>query len=224
MFFKSEFTDPLNLANYYAKRSCSKWNRSSWEPKTIFGGFYKVLILDSLYRFSRWYFRMKLWEMAQAAWESGDQKKWMDLLENYGPNVFSSYPWPYCDHKFADWDKEPDSLVLDPSGCVIKDSTSYCAWKIYECTGAWPNKNLGLPTGAKNWRQFLREAGYMEVANQPDYGASYVGINPNDGEDGIVVWFESLRPNGVVTSTYRKERFSVEIVENVEDYVWIKIT
>ena len=167
---------------------------------------------------------MRLWGMAQVAWESGDRQFWMDLLNDYGPNNFSTYPWPYCDQKFADWKKEPDSLVLDPSGCIIKDSTSYCAWKIYEKVGAWPNKNSGSFVKAKDWFQFLQKAGYTEVAEQLDCDASYVGINPDDGEDGIVVWFESLvKPNDVVISGYKNGKFFTE-VKHVASYIWIKIT
>lgn len=224
----TEHTDPLDLANYCAKMSCPKWNRSLLEPKTRLSKAFKSAVIDKIYKLSRYYYRMKCWSMAQAAWESGERNFWRNYFRDRDDGVVSTYPWPYCDSKFADWEKEKDALVFDPSGCVIKDCTSYCAWKIYEKTGFWPNRKLDLHLTARNWQFFLERAGYKELVERPTYGHHYIAIDPYEGGTGMVYWVEGLNRRGnIVASTYRDQRFLSGVViteDRIPFYIWVKIT
>lgn len=110
----------------------------------------------------------------------------------------NTYPWPYCDPKFAPWEEddrpETYTLITDPANFVVRRSTSYVAWKIFELTGRWPLErgNDGTVFHAKYWQEFLRLNGYAKEVEHPERGKHYVGIIPDEGEFGQVVWFEGL--------------------------------
>ena len=147
------------------------------------------------------------------------------IIPGQGANT---YPWPFSDEDFANWDEDDSpenySLISDPSGCVVKYATSYCAWKIYEVTGTWPQRKTHIRMDAKNWQLFLGEAGYNEVVELPTAPGRYVGINPDEGEFGMVVWYEgdAVVPGLVVISTYKNKKFYVGTDETTA-YKWIKI-
>jgi len=192
----------LDLANYHARLSCPKWNRAETTLENkVFGVFHK---------WSRRSHRRKYRAM---------------LIPGQGANT---YPWPFSDEGFANWDEDDSpesySLVSDPSGCVVKYATSYCAWKIYEVTGTWPQRKTHIRMDAKNWQQFLGEAGYNEVVEFPAIGGRYVGINPDEGEFGVVVWYEgdAVVPGLVVISTYKNKKFYIG-TDKIAAYKWIKI-
>ncbi len=146
--------------------------------------------------------------------------------------IINTYPWPYNDLLFANWsesDKDNDySLVPDPSGCVVKYATSYCAYKIYETTGHWPKRtSTRRRFDAKDWREFLREAGYYEVDHAPSKNFFYVGIrtHPYRSVYGEVVWFERYDEesvDAVLVTTYDHKIFVPKIVRT-PDYIWVKI-
>lgn len=216
---------PLTTANYFAKMSCAKWNSPKFKPRTKLGKFFAKKTIDKIYEASRRHYREKLWIMALNFWESNERQFWVKRLKNEG--CFSTYPWPYCVLKFADWNNgEEGTTVYDPSGCIVKDSTSYCAWKIFECTGQWPNKGKNLRTTAKYWQWFLAQAGYTEIVEKPEFDHHYVGIEPRDGKNGMAVWFEKPTMSGnLVVSCYRDDRYNEETIKSarVPYYIWIKI-
>ena len=192
----------LARANRYAQMSCTRWNRAkSPIVKKLFGWLYKAS-------------RRKNREKYRAM-----------LIPGEGENT---YPWPFCDYGFADWpeDDSPEgySLISDPSGCVIRYSTSYCAWKIYEQTGRWPQKTAKIRLDAKNWIRFLREAGYPDIVAYPSVGGKYVGIKPDVGEFGLCVWFEGEAPEKdmAVASSYVDKVFFLDTVK-VADFTWVRI-
>ena len=225
MLFAADNLDPNDLANYCAKMSCPKWNRSVWEPKTKLGKLYKGKIIDFFYEMSRLFYRQKYWMMAQTAWEAGERQYWINMLGEHG-KCANTYPWPYCDRNFANWEVEPNTEVLDPSGNVIKDSTSYCAWKLYELTGEWLNKKLKIHVGAKNWQYFLERAGYHEFVERPEPGHHFIAIDPHDTPKGMVFWFEMMGASGnVIVSTYRARCHDVEVIKakRVPYYIWMRI-
>lgn len=206
--------DLVALANDWARMSCSKWNRCVWEPRTILGKLYKIGVLDKLYRASRRYFRRKYQRLAET--------------ENDRLSVDKNYSWLYGHPDFADWEEDDNSetysLISDPSGCVVKYATSYCAYQIFKTTGEWPQRKTRRRMDAKDWQTFLREAGYTEIVESLDVGHSYVGIKPDEGEWGLVVWFEGKTKDGkIMVSTYRDKKPSHEKVKKSE-YLWVKIT
>lgn len=114
-------------------------------------------------------------------------------LQRYYDIATDSYPPLYADQRFAPWPEQDDSknycLISSSDGGVIRHSTSYCAWKIFELTGAFPVRKTRRRFDAKDWVEFLAEAGYTEHAEQPIPGHHYVGIIPDEGEFGQVVWY-----------------------------------
>lgn len=233
MFFTME-TDPLDLANFYAKMSCTKWNRSVWEPKTSLGKAYKKAVVDKFYRLSRKHYRKKYQAMAQTAAETKNWMKfWTPMVEGGALTPLpNTYPWPYNDRHFADWEESDETdnytLISDPSGCVVKYATSYCAWKIYELTGCWPKRKTRIRMDAKNWVTFLDEAGYSVIDDTPVPGHHYVGVNPREGQWGLVVWYEkTLEPKAKISvSSYIEKRYqvwSINLAEMLDKYIWIRI-
>lgn len=220
----------VEIANHYARMSCTRWNKSTWQPKTKLGQLIKSGVVDKAYRLSRKRYRKKYREIARAGWETPQQQFIMEFAKLGG--CIDTYPPLYSDPNFANWDESdaPDdySLISDQSGCVIKYSTSYCAWKIFELTGKWPQKKTKARIDAKNWQYFLKQAGYTKVVENfyTDFAPEhrYVGINPNDGKWGIVVWFERI-DRQVEVSTYRDRMYSYECIprEKINDYIWIEI-
>ena len=194
----------IKVANFWAKLSCPRWNK-----------------IRPLRHFARKKYR----NLAKECWESA---WWVCKTDKYqkGSWDINTYPMPYAHPYFANWEEDDSkkgySLISDQSGCVIKYSTSYCAWKIFEATGVWPQKTSKQRLDAKNWEQFLEEAGYDVVTEDPDPDFHYVGINPNLGEWGLVVWLEEVDDETAIVSTYvNKEYRFFEIEKN--EYSWVKI-
>lgn len=147
----------------------------------------------------------------------------------------NTYPWPYSDPKFAPWeeDDQPETytLVSDPAGFVIRRSTSYVAWKIFELTGRWPLErgDEGKIFHAKYWQEFLALNGYNKVVAQPERGRHYVGIIPSEGEFGQVVWFEGLSPLSCsdlpiyTVSTYTDFKYQTNYNYDAKKAIWVEI-
>ena len=151
----------------------------------------------------------------------------LSMMEN--GEILDTYPWPYSDMFFGRCIESEDeiySAVVDPSGCVTKSVTSYCAYKIKETTGHWPKcESKQRRFDAKDWREFLREAGYWEVDEYPSKNFYYVGIRDSILRPyGEVVWFERYErePECVLVTTYDQRTFVPKIVRT-PDYIWVKI-
>ena len=140
-----------------------------------------------------------------------------NAVDSIDHRFINTYPWPYNDVAFATFVdmNDPETYVLDQSGCPVKDATSYVAYKIYEETGKWPQG-----THQNNWQDFLAEAGYKSVMPKPTYGCRFVGI----GREGQVVWAEGgeMPGGGVPVSSYVNGRHWTSTVKSGE-YLWIKI-
>lgn len=197
----------LKLANFHALRSVSAFNKSA---------------------LSRRYHRWKYHQIAEREYASTRHQR--KIINYFADHRSDTYPWPYSDPKFANW-PENDSrghytLISDPSGCVVRYSTSYCAYKIRELTGSWPKSQRLF--NAKHWVQFLIEAGYTEVLPSgviPNIADHYVGVDPKRGKYGLVVWFEGYSgnyPGSVQISTYLNRQY-IFTVEDWRKYIWVKI-
>ncbi len=203
--------DRLYAVNHWAKMSCDKWNKCAPLRR----------IYRKLYRHA-----------ARRYWKSSiAQQRTKQYQDTY--YYFDTYPWPYCDDKFADWEEDDTigsyTLITDQSNFVIKHPTSYCAWKIYESTGHWPQRKSHRRFDAKHWQDFLAEAGYDTIVAIPWKGHRYVGIEQHSlSEFGEVVWFE--KPNdsdgacstSVIVSTYRDKKYFCGPVD-LRKYLWIQI-
>ena len=197
--------ESVKVANFWAKLSCPKWNK--FRPLRHFA--------RNIYR-----------RLAQECWESKGWQKKIELYKSGSWNI-DTYPGPYYHQYFANWEEDDSpegyNLISDQSGCVIKYSTSYCAWKIFEATGVWPQKTSRERLDAKRWVQFLAEAGYTEVVEDLDPRYYYVGVNPSAGEWGLVVWLESIEDKDeVIVSSYPDKRHQWWATEK-DAYTWVKI-
>lgn len=149
--------------------------------------------------------------------------------------VVNTYPRPYSDPNFAPWEEddreESYTLITDPANFVIRRSTSYVAWKIFELTGRWPLErgNEGKIFHAKYWQEFLRLNGCDKIVTQPERGHYYVGIIPSEGEFGQVVWFEGLSPLSCsdlpiyTVSTYTDFKYQTNYNYDVKKAIWVEI-
>ncbi|MBQ6486718.1 hypothetical protein IJI76_03310 [Candidatus Saccharibacteria bacterium] len=213
----------IDTINYWAKMSCPAWN-SSKHPNSLFSR----LIGNKIHQVSRRHYR-KLYRKAAEDWWMGTTGRQTIAQYKSGYHGVNTYPYPYCDNRFADWPESDNpktyNLISDQSGCVIKYATSYVAWKIFEETGRWPQKRTAERLDAKRWKQFLSEAGYMATTRQLLSGHHYVGVNPKKGEFGLVVWFEGIDedlPNHVKISTYyNHEHLFSSVVAH--EYEWVII-
>ena len=193
----------LDVINEWARRSCTKWNSC---------------------QFTRRIYRKKYRNVAISSIRSKEHER-RRLLYFSGSHSVNTYPWPYRDGGFANWEEEDGenyNLISDQSGCVIKYSTSYCAWKVFELTHKWPQKKSSERLDAKRWQQFLAEAGYSNVVNVDNIedGRSYVGIKPDEGEWGLTVWY--VGGDRFATSYINKE-FTVINDIKLDDYTWVLI-
>lgn len=193
----------LKKANLCAKFSCSKWN--------------KIKISRA---YHRWRLHRMVDKYANKSQRKTDSRKMCDWY-------FNTYPWPYSDLEFANWKESnmPDesTLVLDPSNCIIKHDTSYCAYKIYEVTGKWPHPlQKDEVVRREDWLQFLTAAGYEKVKEEEvlnNRQCHYVGIGRN------IIWFERVMDShyGLIEgSTYDDRSFKRDLVI-LKDFIWIKI-
>ena len=217
--------DILNFVNYCAKMSCIRWNSCKWNPRTKLGKFFKTRIIDKAYQFSRYCYRKKYWEMSQVVWESGERQTWIRVLKN-AHTPFNTYPWPYVNPRFANWTEAPDTLVLDPSGFIIRHSMSYCAWKIFELTGKWPKVKTETHIEPKYFHYYLSLLGYNDVQLSLDFNHRYVGIDPRYGDNGEVFWYERKGiAGGAVVSTYRDRQYHYRLIEeeDIPFNIWVRI-
>ncbi len=141
--------------------------------------------------------------------------------------IVDTYPEFYSNPPTLDWSKEDDaySLLLDPSRFPVKSPQSYCAYKIFETTGSWPKADSKKRFTPKEWRVFLREAGYWEIDMIPSKNFFYVGIsNYSPKPNGEVVWLERYEkyPEKVIVSRYDQKMF-IPIVVRAGDFTWVKI-
>ena len=116
-------------------------------------------------------------------------------------------------------------MVPDPSGFVIRHSTSYCAWKIREFTGFWPKRfEPRKQYPAKDWEEFLAENGYTKKVERPVDGHYYIGINPDGYKEwGKVVWFHMNFGAFTIVSTYLDHRYVRDERADYRDYTWVQI-
>lgn len=198
----------LEKVNEWARKSCPKWNK---------------------HRFLRKYYRKKYRNEAKKYWQSYEHLKKIEIYLKWSRKT-NTYPWPYRSYKFANWEEDDSpesySLITDQSEFVVRHSTSYCAWKIFEATGTWPQrKSQTKKFDAKNWQQFLAEAGYTEIVDRPGITNYFVGINSNEGEHGLVVWAESnvnRKTHQIQVSTYINKKYHFYEVD-YRNYTWVKI-
>ncbi|MBQ3306468.1 hypothetical protein IJH02_03515 [Candidatus Saccharibacteria bacterium] len=210
----------LEKANHHARMSCTRWNKKS----------------GRLGKLSRRHHRNKYRRCAMRTFASPEHQKLVRKYYNQGDYEINTYPWPYCDSGFADWPESDDaddySLISDQSGFIVRYATSYVAYKIFEYTGAWPQREVRKRYDAWNWIEFLEQAGYDEPAYYcPINGERYVGILKKTDyfeklyEWGIVVWFEQVSHGGtkVKVTTYLDKKFQILTV-NPWNYAWVKIS
>lgn len=203
----------LEEVNQWGKMSCTNWNNN---------------------RISRRFYRAKYRDVAMKYWATEEHQRLVTLYKS-GIWTINTYPWPYSDPEFGHWDEDDSdkgySLISDQSNCVIKYATSYVAYKIFEETGVWPQKKTHERLDAKRWVQFLSEAGYNTIVDKPEKGNRYVGVNPNKGEWGSVVWFETYiqeisghsKEPKIVVSTYSHKQHRWLYVDP-NKYTWVKIS
>lgn len=200
---------PIKIANFLAKYSCSKWNKC--RPL-------RVICRHGYRAIAKHYAKLSV--------------------------KATDYPWPYCDPQFANWEEDDGALVTDPANFVIRHSTSYCAWRIRELTGKWPAQKVVArdethaqeirsrerPHDAKYWVEFLQAQDcYIAVAETVHPMHHYIGIDPDYGEYGLVVWFESTRYNAkhdcvdrALVSTYENKQYVRKEVL-FSDFTWVEV-
>lgn len=222
----------LDLANFFAKYSCPKWNRSCFLRKVCRTGYQKL---------SQIWIQRREARLRRPVRHRPPRKLTSAAIEVMPEDRHNTYPWPYRDERFADWVADDSlqgcSLVSDPSGFAIRHSASYCAWKIREATGRWPmqHSNSQQRFDAKNWEEFLKLNHGRRIVAGSDMSFitglyAYVGILPQQGEHGRVVWLESIYVRlreGVkhfdyLVSTYENRRYRLTEQEAAE-IIWMEI-
>lgn len=208
----------LDLANFLAKYSCPRWNRLRILRKLCRMGYHAMGQM--------WIWRRK-WDtyLFIRLGPPKPSKKIRHAVEIEPYDSHNTYPWPYCDPRFATWEEDDSpegyNLISDPAGFVIRRSTSYCAWKIYEATGRWPTNHGDSDKrrfDAKDWEEFLsmnysRRVEVEDFMPYPEY--CFIGIIPDQGEFGQVVHLEcayiqyqkGVRRADYYVSTYEDFRY-----------------
>ena len=142
----------------------------------------------------------------------------------------------------AAYDERYDGLIVDPANFCICYATSYCAYRIKQSTGHWPTKPV-IPKNAahateiasrerkhdaKYWVEFLEAQGYDQITRLPQPGHHYIGVDPEYGKYGLVVWLEGLfqmacdnRVKATV-STYEDKKYVRKEVE-LSEFLWVEI-
>lgn len=199
----------LAEANYHAKLSCTMWNKN---------------------RLSRIYHRQKGYELAKRAYLMPEHQ---ERVRQYkaGYHDINTYNPLYACHDYGNWElnDEPDkyNLLTDPSKFIIRFAPSYCNQKIGERIGYLPTRKTQTLYHAKKWRSYLAEIGFNKLlpsdAKLKD-GCCYVGIDPDVGEYGLVVWFEGTLDFGrkIKTSTYLNNDYTQMIV-TPDQFSWVAI-
>lgn len=152
---------------------------------------------------------------------SRDWRLRKSMYEN-GCFELDTYAWPYCSPEFAGWPEEEGWLISDSCGFVIRHSTSYCAQKLHEISGRWLRHGRGEIYHAKDWLQLLEINGYDEIVREPRDGNAYIGVIPDYGEYGLVVWFEQMEGRLAVFSTYRDGKHLVSR-ETPDHATWVRV-
>lgn len=216
----------LRLANFFAKYSCTRWNQSRLARRCCRAGYRALSTIVTKLR------RFEAYKIAAPAREI---KHAVTLAPADANN---SYPWPYCDPEFAPWEEDdsPDgyNLITDPANFVIRRSTSYCAWKIYEATGRWPT-NHGSERrrfDARDWEEFLQMNYCYRRRSGEDVLDHAVGIIADEGEFGQVVWLESIhvsfesgqRHAYYRVSTYKDFRYQERTIKDPDNIVWMEVS
>ena len=207
----------LDEINHWARMSCTRWNKRS-------GFFGKI---------SRWWHREKYRKAAKRTCASPKHQVEVSRYKG-GDYERNTYPWPYSAPRFADWSESDDpkdySLISDQSGCVVKNATSYVAYKISELTGEWPERMVKKRYDAWDWLIFLAQAGYVDTTFEPLPGHHYVGILNDTAENrslyewGLVVWAEKIPDDGgpIKVSTYMDKAHKMLTV-GADEYTWVEI-
>ena len=208
---------PIKTANFLAKRSCPKWNSNPITRRLCRYAFWGLTDIDHFF-----------WSLKH-------------------PNSKGAYPRLFC--LVGQWEEDDGALVVDPANYVVRYATSYCAWMIRRLTGHWPTKPVipktaahakeiaqrERPHDARYWLEFLEAQDcFLGIVNHFGEKIStddhYIGIDPNYGEYGLVVWFEkayyNLKTPALVTtalvSTYENHHYVRKEVE-LADFIWVKI-
>lgn len=236
----------LRLANFFAKYSCTRWNKSRLARRCCRAG-YRTLstVVTKLRRFGAYKIAAPTREIQQA-------------ITLVPADANNTYPWPYCDPEFAPWEEDdsPDgySLITDPADFVIRRSTSYCAWKIYEATGRWPTnrdsehldsdardceESLQMDRDrerrrfdARDWEEFLQMNYCYKRPSGEDALEYAVGIIADEGEFGQVVWLESIyvsfesgqRQVYYRVSTYKDFQYKEYTLKDPDNIVWMEVS
>ena len=190
--------DPKKV-NLWAKKSCPRYNEDEASRKQ-----YREMYQD----------------IADEWLSSSEGRKITQAYEANASLCINTYSQPYRNPKFPGF-QQSRNQVVDPSGFPIRSCESYCADKIHQETGAWPQPTSETKFNATNWQKFLAEAGYFKTVSKPKKKHHYVGISVADKN---VVWFEHVcdEPNSVKVSTYDEEIHKTKFV-NTNDYIWIEI-
>lgn len=230
----------LKIANVLAKYSCPRWNRRRILRRLCRMGYRGMAGITA------WLQRNGLIQPAIYFERAG--------VASVPQQRTNTYPALYRNPKFAPWEEDDSpegyNLISDPAGFVIRRSTSYCAWKIYELTGRWPKvhsveqidrrkyleislaiddipaeeqRPAGVRFDARYWREFLALNGYTKVVDAPVPGHHYIGIQPKEGEFGQVVWTDSVQPGCIIVSTYRDFEYQACHYTGEEKTTWVEI-
>ena len=170
----------IPIANFFAKYSCTKWN--------------KIRVIRVTFRITY-----------HAIMEIG------------------AVDYPYANREFAKWPESGTTAIVDAWGFVIRHCTSYCAWMVWRCTGKGlkkPKPGFRKPGenawDAKHWDELLLYNGWQPVndlsslvAKRNIPGCCCIGLIPDEGRYGLVVWLEDIEGNELRCTelhytTYRK--------------------
>lgn len=172
------------VANVFAFLSCPMWNPIG-PVRHVSRGAYRWLAEN------RFMYCLYMRKHGVRGWQ----------IANYAHLRFSidTYPPLYADKHFAPWEEvaDPDdpkryNLISSRGKQVIRHPAAYCAYKIRELTGKYPQRLTDKRFDSADWVEFLAEAGYRTIADRPRPRHHYVGVMPGEGEYGTVVWFGIL--------------------------------
>lgn len=206
----------LKIANLFARYSCPMWC-DVWVIRGFCRKAYRWLAENpKLYR--------------RAMLRRGINPQWLNHPAQL-PLEVDTYPPLYADLRFAPWEEVADpedpkqyNLISSTGRQVIRWSTDYCSWKIFELTGERPERNLSGRFDAHDWVEFLSQAGYQTVVDHPEPGHHYVGVIPCQGEFGQVVWFGKADGTGYWCSTYEHFHFQTLCIKrDFRKIIWVQI-
>ena len=191
-----------------------------------------ALLSDSTFNKNALSRRYHHWRYCRIAEHEFRTRKHQAEITSYfsGERRLNTYVFPFSNPDFAPWSDypSPTAIARDPSGCPVRSSTSYCAYKIRELTGSWPKSSSEQAPPARDWRAFLAAAGYSTILPAdvvPRVDGHYVGIAPHLGSSGLVVWYEGFsgsRPGSVQVSTYLNHKHFFA-AEDWRQYLWVEI-